>query len=150
MQKGKYMADRRQPRSDRPAKPSKRYESAASRKRSANTARNLMIIAICVLFVILVGCGVLLFSGNRSSLEGVWDLDGVTVYRFDSKNTGALVLPSGEYAFVYTKDGNSLSIDFASERAKDAQYTFAVKGDVLTLVGGTDTTNGTYYLTRME
>lgn len=61
-----------------------------------------------------------------------------------------MVLPSAEYKFSYSVTDNILHIDFKYEGAKDAQYTFCVDGDTLTLEGGNATTQGIYVLTKRE
>jgi len=88
-------------------------------------------------------------SNSTDPLIGKWDMDGVTAYEFLENGTGNLLLPSFEYAFTYVIEEETISLEFADENVKDAVYQFAVQADVLTLDGGTNTTQGTYTLKRI-
>lgn len=129
-------------------KPSK---SKYLKKTAGDPQNKRLLVVIAVLSVILLACIILLITLNSdSSLVGMWDLDGVTAYRFDSKNSGALILPSDEYPFTYTIEGDTILIDMLYDGAKDAQYTYSVRGNKLTLAGGTDTTKNTFILKRIN
>lgn len=100
------------------------------------------IVAIAVIAVIV------LFATLKSPLVGVWHMDEVTTYEFYRNGEGAMVLPSAEYEFTYSVSDDTLSIDFNFEGAKDAEYTFAIEGNTLTLYGGNTTNQGTYVLRK--
>lgn len=134
-------------------------------KRKKRTNRLLLyIVILCVLLLLLVSLLLVLSNGTsvaenisyhasflteNSDLLGKWDMDGVTAYEFLNKKSGKLILPSSDYEFTYQTKGDLLIIDFANESAKDASYQFSVQKDTLTLVGGTETTQNTYTLTRI-
>ena len=103
-----------------------------------------------VLIVVVLIAIFLLFALLRPSdpLTGRWNMDEVTSYEFYSGGKGMLMLPTTEYEFSYTVSERVLNIDFTYEGAKDAQYSFTVEGDTLTLEGGSDTTQRTYTLYR--
>lgn len=100
----------------------------------------LLIVAIVVLAAIVV------FATLKNPLVGVWRMDEVTVYEFYRNGEGAMVLPSAEYEFTYSVADGTLRIDFVFEGAKDAEYTFSVDGNVLTLCGGNATNQDTYIM----
>lgn len=104
-------------------------------------------VVLALLLVVLAGIG--LRSCGGPSIKGRWDLDGTTVYRFDSNGKGALVLMYGEYEFNYTIEGEKLYIDFIDEGALDASYTFQVQKRMLFLTGGPGDAKSEYVLTRM-
>ncbi len=99
--------------------------------------------------VLVLALGAWLWLGGDSSLIGAWQMDEVTSYVFYDRETGAMVLPSHTYDFRYTTDESTLTIDFTYEGAKDAVYTFTLKGDILTLSGGNEDVQGTYTLNRI-
>ena len=61
-------------------------------------------------------------------------------------------LPSNTYPFTYEIKDNELHIDFESDAARDADYTFSVKNGVLTMTGGEGSVEPgrVYELTRQE
>lgn len=81
-------------------------------------------------------------------LSGTWDLDGVTVYRFDGKGNGPLNLPNSTYPFTYKMNDNALIIDFESEAARDITYSFTVENGKLPLVSVEKGKEITYELTK--
>ena len=100
-------------------------------------------MALLILAVIIV-----VFTGDP--LIGRWNMDEVTSYEFSRNGKGSMILPSAQYDFTYSVDGDILNIDFAYEGAKDAQYKFTIEGNMLTLDGGNSTTHGIYELTRSK
>ena len=98
----------------------------------------LVITLVVVLAVLTVVALLLGMKGctTEANIEGRWDLDGTTVYEFYPEGKGALVLSTMSFEFTYTVEGNQVSIDFADERATDAQYEFAISDDLLMLTGG--------------
>lgn len=105
----------------------------------------------CIALILLaVVAAVLWLTLHRTPLKGKWDLDGVTTYAFYAGGKGELILPDVAYEFTYTAKDGQLTIDFQYTGAKDAQYTYRIKGDTLTLSGGNATTTGTYVLTRIQ
>ena len=105
-------------------------------------------IAVIVLIVILLckGC-----TGG-DVLKGTWDLDGTTVYQFDGKGEGAMILPSNTYTFKYTinEEEKTVSIDFDDEKATDYTYSFAVDKDSLTLHGRVGKESFEYVFTKQD
>ena len=105
-------------------------------------------IAVIVLIIVLLckGCT----SGDV--LNGTWDLDGTTVYQFDGKGEGAMMLPSNTYTFKYTinEEEKTVSIDFDDEKATDYTYSFAVDKDSLTLYGSVGKESFEYVFTKQD
>lgn len=124
-----------------------RQKRKAKRLRKQKYRKQLILgigVLLCLPIIVFV------IVGQISSLEGKWYMDEVTAYEFYDGYKGAMVLPSAEYEFSYTIKDDILRIDFDYEGAKDAQYTFVVDGDTLTLTGGNETTKGTYVLQKRE
>ena len=105
----------------------------------------LIFMIIIVLIVIL---GIIFFPKIRSNpLIGTWTTDGITIYRFDKNNKGALIVPLSEYEFTYKIEDNKLFIDFKNEKSKDSDYEYSIENDKLILKGINKTT-GSYTFTR--
>lgn len=82
---------------------------------------------------------VLLTTDSDSSeaydiLIGVWDIDGITKYRFDGTGQGALLVSAGEHMFTYEIHGEKLRINFAEEDIHSAEFRFQLDGDTLTWI----------------
>lgn len=118
-----------------------RKARTARRKRRKAQKRMISVIAIVGALVAAVAL-VAVFLGGKNPLVGKWNVDSVTAYRFDENGTGALILPSSEYAFRYTVKDDILFIDFENENVKDSEYIFERSDDVLILNGGNNTTKG--------
>lgn len=128
---------------------SPKRKAAKKRRQRRLIIISVILAAVMILSVILI---VKSCSGSGDALKGTWDLDGVTVYQFDGNGHGSLNLPSNTYAFTYEIKDNELHIDFESDAARDADYTFSVKNGVLTMTGGEGSTEPgrVYELTRQE
>ena len=98
---------------------------------------------MCIELAAIAVLGALLatFLLRRDELKGTWALDETTVYEFDGRGHGALILPLGSYGFSYSVEDNVLLIDFADSAAADATYSYSVDSAALTL----DTNTGTAY-----
>lgn len=112
--------------------------------------RFCVVIAAAVLLILLI---ILAFRGCAASdpLQGAWDMDGVTVYRFDGNGEGAMLLPTRTYVFHYSVDtkAKTVSIDFEDERASDYTYMFEVTDSKLILSGKEGKETFRYEFTRM-
>lgn len=145
-------ADERKHRSQTNGRYLKHSSSHGHRRRHRHHRRrvNPVFISLVVLALALVILGgIALRSCGGPSIKGRWDLDGTTVYRFDSNGKGALVLMYAEYEFNYTIEGDVLHIDFVDEGALDASYTFQVEKRMLFLTGGPGDAKSEYVLSRM-
>jgi len=103
--------------------------------------------------LLVIGLAFLLgavFKGDK--LKGTWDMGGTTVYQFDGRGNGAMILPSSTYEFVYeiSKDKKQVSIDFEDERAKDYTYDFAKEGKKLILSGTEGTESFRFEFQRIK
>lgn len=150
MRKGAYLKENRNP---DVCKKSKRTpgESHQSRRVEQQKHRKKIRLCIAALFILAVVLSIAIaIIYKKSPLIGTWYMDDVTTYEFYNGREGAMVLPSAEYEFAYSVTDNILYIDFKYEGAKDAQYTFYVDGNTLTLEGGNATTQGIYVLTKRE
>lgn len=73
---------------------------------------------------------------NASEVEGVWDLDGNTIYEFDGRGRGIMLTSVDNYTFVYSAENGELLIDMDIDGAIDTRYTYTLSGDTLTLSRG--------------
>lgn len=87
------------------------------------------VVLLLILILLVRGCS----RGDK--LEGIWDYDGNTVYQFDGKGSGQLILPMGSFEFTYTAGKENLEIDFTDPALRDGSYTYTVSRDELTLIG---------------
>ena len=125
-----------------------KHRTAQKRRQRRLTIITVILAAVMILSIILI---VKSCSGS-DVLKGTWNLDGVTVYQFDGNGHRSLNLPSNTYPFTYEIKDNELRIDFESDAARDADYTFSVKNGVLTMTGGEGSVEPgrVYELTRQE
>lgn len=114
---------------EKPSKDSKQNKQTKIRSWAIIGGSIALIVLIIVLFC--KGC-----TGG-DVLKGTWDLDGTTVYQFDGKGEGAMILPSNTYSFKYTinEEEKTVSIDFDNEKATDYTYSYTVDKNSLTLYG---------------
>ena len=129
---------------ERPNKDSKKYKQAKIR-RWAIIGGSIAVIVLIVIFL-CKGC-----TGG-DVLKGTWDLDGTTVYQFDGKGEGAMILPSNTYTFKYTinEEEKTVSIDFDDEKATNYTYSFTVDKDSLTLYGSVGKESFEYVFTKQD
>ena len=80
---------------------------------------------------------VLYFHHRRGAdeLRGIWAKQLVTVYGFDGKGQGILILPLRSYPFRYILREDELSIDFSDDSLTDAVYSIEAEKGTLTLTG---------------
>ena len=125
-----------------------KHRTAQKRRQRRLTIITVILAAVMILSIILI---VKSCSGS-DVLKGTWNLDGVTVYQFDGNEHGSLNLHSNTYAVTGEIKDNELHIDFESDAARDADYTFSVKNGVLTMTGGEGSVEPgrVYELTRQE
>ncbi len=69
-------------------------------------------------------------------LLGIWAADDYTSLRFAEDGQGSMILPESEYEFQYALEDDKLILDFASSRAKDAEYTVDLTEDSMKLTAG--------------
>ena len=121
----------------------------AARKRRQRRIKiwSAAVLAAIILAVVLI----IVFCANSADvLKGTWDLDGVTVYRFDGKGRGSLDLPSNSYAFTYEIKDGTLAIDFESEAALDKTYIFTADKTKLSLKESEGADAKIFELTKRE
>ena len=83
-------------------------------------------------------------------LIGTWAADEYTSLKFDEDGQGSMILPESEYEFRYVLEDNKLTLDFASSRAKDAEYTVSIDEDSMKLTGGEEAMVQEIILQRTE
>ena len=127
----------------------KQSSSHRHRHRRRRKINPLFVSMVVLALLLVIGAGIGLRSCGGPSIKGRWDLDGTTVYRFDSDGKGALVLMYAEYEFNYTIEGDQLYIDFIDEGALDASYTFHVEKRMLFMTGGPGDAKSEYVLNKM-
>lgn len=106
-------------------------------------------VAVLLLLLILVSFK---SCAGADPLQGTWDMDGTTVYRFDGDGVGAMVLPSRTYSFQYTinADAKTVHIDFDDERAADYTYDYEVSETKLILSGREGKETFSYEFTKKD
>ena len=121
-----------------------------SRRKKIQRQRRILFGGFVVALAAFVLMIVLLAKSYFGSdvLTGSWNYDGNTIYQFDGKGNGAMILPSAIYDFTYNIDGDQIRIDFKNETVHDGTYTFTVTGNKLIIVGGEGTISGTYELAK--
>lgn len=122
------------------------------RRKKQKKRRNILIASFAVIAIVIIA--VSLFAWNLSvgekdnALIGTWVYDEHTNYEFNSDNTGCMSIENNKFDYTYVIDKNTLKIDFKSESIHDAAYTFEIKDEQLTLIGGEGTTGGIYVLNK--
>lgn len=108
--------------------------------------KSIVILIIIIVIIAIIISLIFLFSikASNDSLIGSWITEGGTIYEFNENNKGTMIVPLSEYKFTYKIDGNKLSIDYESEKAKDADYEYSIKNHKLILKGK----RGTFTFTK--
>ncbi len=103
-------------------------------------------IIIGIILMLLLVLLFLLFMNKqpKDKLVGTWTTDGVTIYKFNNNNSGALMVSSKEYKFKYKINKDRLFIDFENERSTDSEYTYSFESGKLILEGD----NGSFTFIR--
>ena len=113
------------------------------------------IFIVIILIIIAVGISIFVKSPKQNKenqtaderLISTWTTDGITIYEFDNKGSGKMILPSSEYKFTYVSNNNKLYIDFESDKATDSDYEYSFENDKL-ILKGINSTSGTYTFTK--
>lgn len=132
------------------ASKSKKQPSVHSKnEQAAKKRRTLKGVAVLAVAVFAAALAIITaFSINSSSkstenakqLGGVWYYDAYTEYEFDGNGNGCMCIDeTNHYEFKYTVKGDTLKIDYVPDYVGDCEYTFKLKGDRLTLIGGKGT-----------
>jgi hypothetical protein len=127
----------------------------AARKRRQRQ-RMLTIVGLIVVIAVIAVISIFLFKPSDTkndptkadALSGAWMYDQYTKYEFDGYGKGCMCLSDTHYEYSYKINGNTLSMDFENEAVHDCSYTFSVKDNTLTIVGGEGTSGGTYKLNK--
>ncbi len=97
-------------------KPSnKKSKNHKINKKYAQIVISMLILLTTIIVSMLVSYN--LSTKSYKHLKGLWDYDTVTMYEFDEKGNGTLVLPTKKYNFTYTADEDTITIDFEDEKA---------------------------------
>lgn len=110
-------------------KPGKFYK--ANRKRKKRQHSGIFVVLCGTLCAIIVLSFFLLLRND--GLKGKWEVDSSTVYAFDGRGHGSLLLPEHTFLFRYEIRENEISFDFESESARDMVYRYQKNGNELTL-----------------
>lgn len=108
------------------------------------------MIGVAVNAAALIAVIVLVIVLKKDPLVGTWLYSDGTKYRFGNDNTGAMVLDDYDFKYTYTARDGRITIDYERDEVQDAEYTYEVDGDKLTLHGGQGTAGGDYDLSRVE
>ena len=109
-------------------------QGPATRKPQKAKKFNPLFIAVIVLAIVLIGLIIFLIVGpskQNNALIGTWRYDQYTEY---------------EYKIA----GDKLKLDFTEDIVRDCEYSFTVENNILTLVGGEGTDQGTYKLNKIS
>lgn len=118
------------------------------RKRSNIGKKTALIITITVIaaaVIILIGMQI---AKKPNVLVGTWVYDEHTQYIFEKDGTGKLLADDVAYDYIYSVEGDRLTIDFTKDIVRDCEYTFTIDNGILSLVGGSGTDGGSYKLNR--
>ena len=118
-----------------------RYLSFDKRKAHQRSAVIIFTIVLALLILAIVLLSKVFSNKNtKTELVGVWRYDQYTEYEFIDSSRGCMCLDSTtHYEFTYKTKENILYIDFSLDYVTDCQYTYALDGDKLTLIGGEGT-----------
>ena len=115
------------------------------------------IVLICILFLtagimtVAPGCAGSKGQGGSAEeidvLQGVWVLNKTTTYEFDGQGNGSLGHGDHGHDFTYTIKGDVLTIRLG-DSGKEAEYSFALEDDVLSLTDRSKTSAKPATLTR--
>ncbi len=105
-----------------------------------------IILTLIILVSVLIGIMNMNSGADLNAVEGTWIYDTYTSYEFDGKGNGCMHLEELNYEYTYTVKDNDLKIDFKDNSVRDCNYTFSIKDDTLTIIGGEGTVGGTYDL----
>ncbi len=89
------------------------------------------VVIACVVFL----AAFLIIYGRKDDLAGKWSPDNVTVYSFNGRGRGEMVLPLNTYDFRYVLEDGMIRIDFADESVEDREYIYVISDGVLKLTG---------------
>lgn len=67
---------------------------------------------------------------------GSWTVDGVTDLKFNKDGSGALIVPSNEFPFIWSLEDDSLSLSFEDSAVRDVVYTVSKQGSKITITEG--------------
>lgn len=116
------------------------------KKRHQKRTIFFIILALIILVVVLIGIININSRSDLNAFEGTWIYDTYTSYEFDGKGNGCMRLEELSYEYTYTVQDDELKIDFKDNSVRDCTYTFSIKDDTLTIIGGEGTVGGTYDL----
>lgn len=125
-----------------------RRKRAIQRKRRRNQ-RNVLMVSAFAGVVIVAILLILLIPGKKNELLGVWQYDQYTQYEFSNDGEGCLCVDDVHYEYKYKISGDTLKLDFVEDIVRDCEYSFAIDGNTLTLIGGEGTDGGTYSLNKI-
>ena len=116
-------------------------------KKRRKKTRMFLIILLAVLLALTL---VIIFAVSKksSTLIGTFVYDEYTEYVFEKDGSGRLTVDDLSYEYAYKISGDKLTLDFTENVVRDCEYTFSVKGNELTLIGGKNTDGGTYTLKK--
>lgn len=106
-------------------------------------------IAVVAIFLIGGLCAwYFLFSGDE--LKGTWNYDDITMYQFNGRGEGTLILPEKSYEFSYELTEEEVHIDFVNEQIEDSSYNYNIEKDKLTLFGAVGTEEFSYEMQKVK
>lgn len=111
--------------------------------------KQILVVVLIIMIAIVISLFTILKKSRNRELLGVWQYNQYTEYEFSEKGRGCLCVDDVHYDYKYNISGRTIRLDFADNIVRDCEYTFSIKGNVLTLVGGAGTDKGTYKLNKM-
>jgi len=106
-------------------------------------------IGIAVIFLIGGLCAwCFLVSGD--ALKGTWNYDNITMYQFNGRGKGTLILPEKSYEFSYELTEEEVRMDFVNEQIEDSSYYYSMEKETLTLFGVSGMEEFSYEMQKMK
>lgn len=135
--------------------PDRQQERIKARKMKQKKRRQkriifFIILTLIILVAALIGIIDINSKSDLNAFEGTWIYDAYTSYEFDGKGNGCMRLEELSYEYTYTVQDDELKINFKDNSVRDCTYTFSIKDDTLTIIGGEGTVGGTYELHKVQ
>lgn len=124
------------------------YNSRATQRRRQKRKRRILLLTLLLIVAVITVIVIALVNKPDIKIIGVWQYNEYTKYEFAEDGTGCLCADDAHYEYTYKLSGDKVIIDFEKDIVRDCEYSYSVKDNTLTLIGGDGTDGGTYELKR--